>query len=302
MSEEPITSSLTIERDERLGKSWRTSSNRRRLGLGVAFVAMFVASLSMVLPFLWMVSTSLKSSKMVFTFPPQWIPDPIDWANYAEIWSVVPLGRGLLNSTIVTVLVVVIGTFSSTMAAFAFAKLDFPHKPLVFNILLASMMIPVVVILVPQFAIYARIGWIDTLLPLIVPGMLGNVMMIFFLRQYMMGLPTELMDAAKIDGAGFLRIYWSIFMPLAKPAVAANVIIVFMATWNDYLGPLIYTHSPKNSTVQLVIASLTAYYEEQTDFPIIMAASAIAVLPVIAIFVALQKHFVNSFAVSGIKG
>ncbi len=302
MSEESSTSSATVERSERVGTPWRTASNRRRLGLGVAFVAMFVASLSMVLPFLWMVSTSLKSSKMVFTFPPQWIPDPVDWANYAEVWSVVPLGRGLLNSTIVTVLVVVIGTFSSTMAAFAFAKLDFPHKPLVFNFLLASMMIPVVVILVPQFAIYARIGWIDTLLPLIVPGMLGNVMMIFFLRQYMMGLPTELMDAAKIDGAGFLRIYWSIFMPLAKPAIAANVIIVFMATWNDYLGPLIYTHSPKNSTVQLVIASLTSYYEEQTDFPIIMAASAIAVLPVIAIFVALQKHFVNSFAVSGIKG
>lgn len=269
--------------------------------LTVSFVLMFLGSLTMVLPFLWMLSTSLKSSKLVFGFPPQWIPDPIDWANYIEIWDIVPLAQGLLNSTVVAVLVVVVGTFSSTMAAFAFAKLNLPYKPLLFAMLMASMMIPVVVILVPQFAIYAKVGWIDTLLPLVVPGMLGNVMMIFFLRQYMQGLSNELMDAAKLDGAGFFRMYWSIFLPLCKPAIAAQVIIVFMATWNDYLGPLIYTNSPERSTVQLVIASLSSYYAEQTDFPIVMAASMIAVLPVLIVFIVLQKHFVNSFAISGLK-
>lgn len=281
---------------------WKGARIRRRIALAISFILMFLASLTMVLPFVWMLSTSLKSSKMVFSYPPQWIPDPVDWMNYVEIWRIIPLAQGLLNSTIVAVSVVVVGTLSSTMAAFAFAKLDFPHKPLLFNVLLASMMIPVVVILVPQFAIYARIGWIDTLLPLMVPWMLGNVTMIFFLRQYMLGLSNELMDAAKLDGAGFFRIYWSIFLPLTKPAIAANVIIVFMGTWNDYLGPLIYTNSPERSTVQLVIASLIAYYSEQTDFPIVMAASVIAVLPVITVFIILQKHFVNSFAISGLKG
>lgn len=279
-----------------------TNTARRRTGTIVAFTLMLLGSLTMVLPFLWMVSTSLKESRLVFDFPPQWIPDPIDWANYVEVWNIVPLATGLRNSLIVTVLVVVVGTLSSTMAAFAFAKLDFPHKRTIFIALLATIMVPIVVLIIPQFLLYVEIGWIDTLLPLIVPGLLGNVTMIFFLRQYMLGLATDLLEAAKLDGAGFFRIYWSIFLPLCKPAIAANVIIVFMATWNDYLGPLIFTNSPENATVQLVIASFSAYYQEQTDFPMVMTASIIAVVPVVILFTAAQKYFVDSFAFSGIKG
>lgn len=283
-------------------RATRPRTTRRRTGTVVAFTFMLLGASTMVLPFVWMLSTSLKESKLVFDFPPQWIPDPIDWANYAEVWHVAPLAQGLLNSLIVTTSVVVVGTFSSTMAAFAFAKLDFPHKQTIFVGLLATMMVPIVVMIIPQFIVFAQIGWIDTLLPLTVPAMLGNITMIFFLRQFMMGLATELLDAAKLDGAGFVRIYWSVFLPLCKPAIAANVMIVFMATWNDYLGPLIFTNSPERSTVQLVIASLNAYYAEQTDFPIVMAASIIAVLPVVILFVALQRYFVESFAFSGIKG
>jgi multiple sugar transport system permease protein len=280
----------------------RTNTAARKTGTVVAFSLMLLGSLTMVVPFLWMLSTSLKESRLVFDFPPQWIPDPIDWANYAEVWDIVPLATGLRNSLIVTVLVVVVGTLSSTMAAFAFAKLDFPHKRTIFVALLATIMVPIVVLIIPQFLLYVEIGWIDTLLPLIVPGLLGNVTMIFFLRQYMLGLATDLLEAAKLDGAGFFRIYWSIFLPLCKPAIAANVIIVFMATWNDYLGPLIFTNSPENATVQLVIASFSAYYQEQTDFPMVMTASIIAVVPVVILFTAAQKYFVDSFAFSGIKG
>ncbi len=291
-------SSPTSERPDRS----RSKTASRRIVTLAAFSAMFVGALTMVLPFLWMLSTALKESKFVYSFPPDWIPDPVDWRNFVEVFEVAPLAQGLLNSFIVTGLVVVLGTFSSTMAAFAFAKLDFPHKEKLFIALLGTMMIPAVVTIIPQFLVYSELGWIDTLLPLIVPGTLGNVIMIFFLRQYMTGLSSELMDAARIDGAGIVRTYWSIFMPLCRPAIAANVIIVFMTTWNDYLNPLIFTHSPQNSTVQLVIASLTSYYEEQTDFPIVMAASIIAVIPVITLFIIFQKHFVNSFALSGIKG
>lgn len=280
----------------------RTNTAARRTATIVSFALMLLGALTMVLPFLWMLSTALKQSNLVFGYPPQWIPDPVDWGNFVEVWDVAPLATGLLNSALVTVLVVVVGTFSSTMAAFAFAKLEFPHKRVIFYTLLATIMIPLIVLLIPQFLVYVEIGWIDTLLPLIVPGLLGNVTMIFFLRQYMLGLASELLEAAKIDGAGYFRIYWSIFLPLCRPAIAANVIIVFMATWNDYLTPLIFTHSPENSTVQLVIASLNSYYAEQTDFPMIMAASIIAVLPVIILFSLLQKHFVDSFAFSGIKG
>ena len=279
----------------------RTNTAARRTGTAIYFVLMLAGGATMLLPFLWMLSTSLKQSKLVFG-PPQWIPDPIDWGNYARIWDAAPLATGLANSFIVTVLVVVVGTFSSTMAAFAFAKLDFPHKHAIFVALLATIMIPLIVLILPQFLVYAQIGWIDTLLPLIVPGLLGNVTMIFFLRQYMMGIATELMEASKLDGAGFFRIYWSIFLPLCKPAIAANVIIVFMATWNDYLGPLIFTTSPENSTVQLVIASLNSFHAEQTDYPLIMAASIVAVLPVVIIFTLAQKYFVDSFAFTGVKG
>jgi multiple sugar transport system permease protein len=280
----------------------RTNKAARRAGTIVAFVLMFAGALTMIIPFLWMFSTSLKESRDVFTYPPQWIPDPAQWENYLRVWDVAPLATGLANSSIVTALVVTVGTFSSTMAAFAFAKLDFPHKQKIFVALLATMMIPLVVLIIPQFLVFVQVGWIDTLLPLIVPGLLGNVAMIFFLRQYMMGLATELLEAAKIDGAGYFRIYWSIFLPLCRPAIAANVIIVFMATWNDYLGPLIFTNSPENSTVQLVIASLNSYYAEQTDYPIMMAASVIAVLPVVIVFSLAQRYFVDSFAFSGIKG
>lgn len=279
----------------------RTNTAVRRTGTVVSFLLMLAGGLTMVLPFLWMLSTSLKQSNLVFG-PPQWIPDPIDWGNYARVWDAAPLATGLANSFIVTVSVVAVGTFSSTMAAFAFAKLDFPHKRTLFVALLATIMIPLVVLILPQFLVYAQIGWIDTLLPLIVPGLLGNVTMIFFLRQYMLGIATDLMDAAKLDGAGFFRIYWSVFLPLCKPAIAANVIIVFMATWNDYLGPLIFTSSPENSTVQLVIASLNSFHAEQTDFPLIMAASIIAVLPVVILFTITQRYFVDSFAFTGIKG
>ncbi|MFT4030005.1 MAG: carbohydrate ABC transporter permease [Protaetiibacter sp.] len=280
----------------------RTRTAARRTGTAVSFALMFAGALTMVLPFLWMVSTSLKEPRKVFSYPPQWIPDPVVWANYVDVWSAGPLATGLVNSAIVTVLVVVVGTFSSTMAAFAFAKLDFPHKRRVFVGLLATIMIPLVVLIIPQFMVYVQLGWIDTLLPLIVPGLLGNVSMIFFLRQYMLGLSSELLEAAKLDGAGYFRIYWSIFLPLCRPAIAANVIIVFMGTWNDYIGPLIFTNSPENSTVQLVIASMSAYYQEQTNYPIMMAASVIAVLPVILIFSFLQRYFVDSFSFSGIKG
>lgn len=278
-----------------------TQATRRRIATGVFFLLILVGAATMVLPFIWMLSTSLKTANDAFIFPPRWIPDPVDWANFVEVWDIVPLASGLINSAIVTLLVVTVGTFATTMAAFAFAKLNFPFKGLLFAALLGTIMVPVVVQIIPQFIIYANIGWIDTLLPLAVPGMLGNVLMLFFLRQYMMGLSNELLDAAKIDGAGFFRIYWSIFLPLCRPAIAANVIIVFMATWNDYLGPLIFTNSPENSTVQLVIASLTSYYAEQTDFPIVMAASVIAVLPVVLIFTFMQRHFVDSFVLSGIK-
>lgn len=268
----------------------------------ITFIILVLGAATMVIPFIWMLSTSLKESNLVYQIPPQWIPDPVDWHNYVEVWTNSNLLSGLKNSIIVSGGVVIVGTFSSTMSAFSFAKLDFPGKKYFFMALLSTMMIPVVVLLVPQYIIYTKIKWINTLLPLMVPGMLGNASMIFFLRQYMTGLPTELIEAAKIDGCGYFRTYCQIFLPLSKPAVISNVIMIFMATWNDYFGPMVFVNDAKKQTVQVAISMLNSYYENQTDIPVVMAAALIAVLPVLILFIFCQKYFTESFAMSGIKG
>jgi len=281
----------------------RSLKARSKAATVVAFTAMFLGALTMVVPFLWMFSTALKDQSKVFVYPPQWIPNPARWRNFIDIWSTIPLAHDLLNSVIVCGCVVGIGVFTTTMAAFAFAKLDVPHKDALFVIVIVIMMFPIVVVLIPQFLLYTKMGWINTLLPLIVPGALGNASMIFFLRQYMFGLPPELMDAARLDGASIPRIYWSIFLPLCRPAMAAYVIIVFMATWNQYLEPLVFTHSPNLATVQLGIASMMgAVNTGQTNYPLVMTASLIAILPVVIVFLFLQRYFIDSFAVSGLKG
>jgi len=275
---------------------------RNRTADILIFAVMLVGAFTMVFPFLWMLSTALKASKFVYQIPPQWIPNPAEWGNFLRVWSIVPLASGIRNSLIVTGSVLFVGTISSSMAAFSFAKLNFPFKNAYFLMLLSTIMIPFAVILIPQFLIYSKLRWINTLLPLIIPGMLGNVTVIFFLRQYIKGLSSELMEAAKIDGCGYFRIYSRIYLPLCGPALAANTILIFMATWNDYLGPLVFTHSPRNSTIQLVIASLSTYYAEQMDFPIVMTASLIAIIPILIVFITCQKYFTESITISGIKG
>lgn len=267
-----------------------------------AFMLLLAGAFTMVVPFIWMLSTSLKEAKFVYEIPPRWIPNPIDWNNYIEIWKNSSLLNGFKNSGIVSLCVITFGTFSTTLSAFAFAKLDVPFKKTIFMCILSSMMVPFVVLLVPQYIIYTKIKWINTLLPLIVPASLGNVSMLFFIRQYMTGLPTELLEAAKIDGCGYFRIYYQIFLPLSKPAIVSNIIMVFMGTWNDYFGPMIFINDARKQTVQVVIAMLNSYHETQTDIPIIMAASLIAILPVLITFIVCQKHFTDSFAMSGLKG
>lgn len=268
----------------------------------VIFILLAIGAFTMIFPFLWMISTSLKDVKMVYQFPPQWIPDPIDWHNYIEIWSIIPLATSIHNSVLVVSLVVVLGTFSSSLAAFSFAKLDFPHKNIYFIAILSTMMVPFIVLMIPQFIIYSKVHWIDTLIPLILPGTLGNISMIFFLRQYMMGLSDELLEAGKIDGCSFFGMYRKLFLPLCKPAIAANVILMFMTIWNDYLTPLVFVNSPNKMTIQVMIAMLNTYYAEQTDFPIIMTASVISVIPILVVFISFQKYFVESFAMTGLKG
>lgn len=268
----------------------------------LAFLTLLLGACTMILPFLWMLVTSLKEANLVYTIPPQWIPDPIDVKNYVEVWGAANIGSGFINSFVITVTVLLLNTLTSTMAAFAFAKLEFPAKNIIFVGLLSMMMVPVVVLIVPRFMMYTKIGWIDTFLPLIVPLSLCHINNIFFMRQYMIGLPSGYVEAAKIDGCSYFGIYRRIFLPLCKPAMITNAIMLFMQTWNDYLEPMIYTHSEEKQTIQVAIAMLSSHYEQQTDIPLVMCASLIAIMPVLILFITCQKYFTDSIVMSGIKG
>lgn len=268
-----------------------------------SFLILLAGTLFMIAPFLWTLSTSLKDKRNVFEIPPKWIPEPSTFRNYADVWEQSPLLNGFANSLIIVVTVLTIGLFVSAMSSYAFSKFEFPLKSVLFMGLLGTMMIPYSVVMIPQYIGFSRLNWVDTLLPLIVPGLFGNIVVVFFIRQYLSGaLPNDLIEAAKIDGASFPRIFWSIGLPVMKPALAAQAALGFMGIWNDFLGPLIYLHTPEKQTIQVLIASMQALYIGQSDYPMIMAAAVIAMIPVILVFFFCQRYFIESLAISGIKG
>jgi multiple sugar transport system permease protein len=269
----------------------------------LVFSLLTIGALVMIVPLVWMISSSLKTKLEFLDLEPiKWIPTAPQWGNYLRIWQMdVPLFQGFINSALISFIVVVGGTVTSAIAAFSFAKLRFPHKEKIFMALLGTMMVPFAIIMIPQFIIYTKIGWIDTWLPLIVPGLFGNVAMIFFLRQYMNGLPTSLVEAAVIDGASYPSIFWKLILPLAKPAVAAQAILWFMAVWNDYFAPSVYINTPEKMPIQVVIQSFNAYYAIQTDYPLIMAASVISMIPVLVVFAVFQRQIIASVAMTGLK-
>jgi multiple sugar transport system permease protein len=279
-----------------------SEKKKNRITDAIVFVFLSIGAIFMVAPLLWMFSTSIKTREDVFALPPVWIPETISFGKYAEIWSMGPLLSGISNSLIVAISVTVIGTFTSSLAAFAFSKLQFNGKSKIFMMLFASVMIPYPVLMIPQFIMFSSIGWVDTLLPLIVPGFFGNIFMIFFLRQYLTSIPTSIIEAAKIDGCSYFQIFYKIIFPLIKPAVAAQLILWFMGIWNDYLGPILYLNSPEKQTLQLVIANFNASYAIQSDYPLIMAASVVALLPMLIVFIVFQKQIIESIAISGVKG
>ncbi|MCI5607393.1 MAG: carbohydrate ABC transporter permease [Treponema sp.] len=287
-------------------KQKKLGSKKRNQTLSNFLIYLFLTlgAVLMILPLWWMFISSLKTkggfltTQLSLAFPknPQ-------WQNYTQrVWEMDPkLQRGILNSAIISFSTIIVGTFTSSMAAFSYAKLRFPGKAKLFLAELATMMIPFSVIMIPSFIIFARIGWLDTWLPLVVPGMLGNVSMIFFLKQYMTGIPTSMIESARIDGAGFFRIFVQIMLPNAKPAIAAQAILWFMGAWNDYFAPSIYLNDPNKLTIQVIISKLNAMYAIQTDYPLLLAASVLALLPVLIVFMIFQKQIIASVAMTGLK-
>ena len=290
-----------VPKDRRRVSGPRLSRSYRAVN-AVLITVLSIGGVIMIAPLLWTFSTSLKTKEAVFALPPQWIPDPVIWDNYVRVWSAAPLASGIWNSIIVSASVTILGTIASMLAAFAFAKLRLPFKNAIFLTLLGAIMIPFPTIMIPQFSMFASAGLVDTLWPLILPGIFGNIVMVFFLRQYLASVPDSIIEAAKIDGAGYTRIFFTLIFPVIRPAIAAQFILWFMGVWNDYLGPIIYLNSPEKQTLQLVIASLNMTYASQTDYPLIMAGSFIALIPVLVVFAVFQKQIIESIALTGAKG
>jgi multiple sugar transport system permease protein len=277
--------------------------NRSERSMNVmAYVILILGSFIMLAPFVWTVSTAFKTQDHVFDLPPKWIPDPFTWINFAEVWNKAPLLTGFMNSTIIAICVLSVGLFVSAMAAYAFSKFNFPFKETIFICLLGTMMIPYSVVMIPQFIGFSYLNWVDTLLPLIVPGLFGHIVTIFFFKQFMQGsIPSDLIDAAKIDGANYFRTFVTVALPIVKPAIAAQAALGFMGIWNDFLGPVIYLHSPEKQTIQVIIASLQSNYISQANYPNMMAASLIALVPVVLVFFFCQRYFIESLSISGLK-
>ena len=276
----------------------------KKIDISATYAFLILGSVLMIIPLVWMLFSALKTPAQFLTTQLSLkMPENPQWTNFTKrVWEMKPsIQLGIRNSIIISFSTIIVGTFVSSLAAFSYAKMRFPGKNKIFLAELATMMIPFAVIMIPQFIMYARIGWLNTWLPLMIPGMLGNVSMIFFLKQYISGIPTSLVESARIDGAGYFRIYWQIIMPNAKPAVAAQAILWFMGAWNDFFAPSIYLNEPTKQTLQVMISQLNAMYAIQTDYPLLLTASLIALLPVLIVFMVFQKQIIASVAMTGLK-
>lgn len=279
----------------------RVYQNGDKVWSGLNAVLLVGMAIIMLLPFVWLVSSSLKSQNQIFTYPPQWIPDPIQWENYSKALTIKPFGLYVVNTMKIVVLNVVAVVFSSSFCAYGFARIRFWGRDFWFGIVMATLFLPYAILIVPQFIIFTRLGWIDTILPLTVPLFFGGgAFNIFLLRQFFRTIPEELADAARIDGCGEFGIYWRIMLPLAKPALITVAIFTFLNSWNDLLGPIIYLRSPTNFTVAVGLASFRSTLDVSWDLQ--LAATTAVILPVLLLFFFTQRYFIKGIVMTGLKG
>lgn len=277
-----------------------TMRQRRWISKGLVHLALLAGVTLMFIPLAWTLSTSLKKPGEVFLFPPTFIPNEIIWRNYVDAVTAIPFFKYLWNTAIITGLTIVGKVMSVTLVAFAFARLRWWGRDTLFLIMLATLMLPTHVTLIPQFILFKNLGWINTFLPLIVPHFFGGPWLTFLVRQFLLTLPRELDDAARIDGCSSFGVFARIILPLAMPAVLIVVIFVFNNTWNDFLGPLIYLHSQDKFTLALGLRMFQG--EASTSWNLLMAASLLTMLPVLILFFVAQKYFMQGIVFTGVKG
>lgn len=304
----------TIEQinETRVAFNQPTSSRHYNWSVGrvIAWLALALMTVLFIVPFLWMVSTSLKDARL--SGDGKWIPDTLVWSNYTEAFSFNDLwGQWSINTIIITVVNVIGGVLSTSLVAYSFARLRWPGRNIVFSLVLATMMLPGIVTLIPQYILFAKLpafgfqgsdNWVNTFLPLTVPAFTGSAFYIFLMRQFMSGIPMELSEAAKIDGASELRIWSQIVMPLTKPALAAVAIFTFQAAWEDFMGPLLYLQSEPLYTLQLGLRQFEFAAGGSVNWAWLMAGSLVVMAPVLIIFIIFQRFFIEGVTLTGMGG
>lgn len=274
---------------------------RKKLNISriILYAALLLIMVLMLIPFVWMLSASLKLDKDVFTFPIQWIPGNPRWKNYQDIWTKIPLARFVTNTVKLTLIVTLLQLLTSSFASYAFAKLEFKNKNVLFLAYIATIAVPWQVYMVPQFMMMRSFGLNDSHLAIIFLQAF-SAFGVFMMRQFYQGIPDELCEAARIDGMSEYKIYGKIMLPLSKPALSTLTIFTFVNTWNDFLGPMIYLKTQSKKTLQIGLRMFISQYS--SEYGLIMAGSVISLIPVLIIFLSLQKYFVEGIASTGIKG
>lgn len=265
----------------------------------IPYLILSILGIFVFFPVLWVFVSSFKDLNEIYAPEMVWLPSVIRWQNYKEVLQETFLVRSFFNSMKVVIPPVFVGVLTSTMAGFAFAKMQFPGKNILFSCMFATVAVPGVVTMIPSYLLFNAYGWLDTILPLIIPGMCGSVMTMFFLRQYISGLPSELMEAAIIDGMSYGGVFVKIYLPLAKPAVITQLVLSFNGAYNDYMGPLLYINQEENQTIQIVLNSFIAEYSANWQY--MLAGSMLALLPTLLIFIFGQKYLVEGIAFTGLK-
>ncbi len=266
----------------------------------VVYIVLIGLSVLMLVPLAWMLSSALKPNYEVFQFPQQWIPHPMLWSNFPKALVFVPFGRFFVNTLIITFGTLIGTLVSNVFIAYAFARLEAPGKRIMFYVMLSTMMLPYAITMIPQYAIFSKLGWVNTYWPLIFPAFFGSPFFIFLLRQFFMGIPRDLEDAAAIDGAGVFRTVLQIIVPLSWPALVTVCIFSVQGSWNDFLAPLIYLNKMSLFTVQLGLTYFVGQYSG--GWNLLMAASTVVLLPILVMFYFGQRLFVKGIIVGGLKG
>ncbi len=274
----------------------------RRLAAQTAlYLMLLIGSVITLFPFVWLIRSSLMGPAQIFSFPVEWVPSPVRWGNYQEALTSVPFDRYAFNTMRIELLVIAGTLITSTVAAFAFARLRWRGRNLVFGILLSGLMLPYAATLIPTFIFWQKVGAVGTIVPLVVPAWFGGgVFNIFLLRQFFMAIPRDLDEAAYLDGANPLQVLTRIILPLSKPALIVVSVFTFISVWNDFLGPLIYLNDSNQYTLALGLRSFSSAYTAQWD--LLMAASTAVILPIVVLFFLAQRYFVEGITLTGIKG